>query len=129
MIRIIPQGTGATLICAKLRSWSVIASGYDRPSRPRASSRNGPLFPLVASTTCNPPCASRCARQLKTDFTVAQVYLKETSRIEAFLCLSLLVLLVEALLEQGAWRNGAGESKACRCTLSIAVADIRRRGG
>ncbi len=38
--------------------------------------------------------------QLKTDFAVAPVYLKETSRIQALLCVYFFVLLVEALLER-----------------------------
>jgi transposase len=38
--------------------------------------------------------------QLKTDFAVAPVYLKEVSRIQALLCLYFLVLLVESLLER-----------------------------
>ncbi len=38
--------------------------------------------------------------QLKTDFVVAPVYLKETSRIQALLCLYFFVLLVESLLER-----------------------------
>src|SRR5262249_37610717 len=38
--------------------------------------------------------------QLKTDFEVAPVYLKEVSRIQALLCLYFFVLLVQALLER-----------------------------
>lgn len=38
--------------------------------------------------------------QLKTDFDVAPIYLKETSRIQALLCMYFFVLLVEALLER-----------------------------
>jgi transposase len=38
--------------------------------------------------------------QLKTDFAVAPIYLKETSRIQALLCMYFFVLLVEALLER-----------------------------
>lgn len=38
--------------------------------------------------------------QLKTDFVVAPVYLKETSRIQALLCVYFFVLLVESLLER-----------------------------
>jgi transposase len=38
--------------------------------------------------------------QLKTDFTVAPIYLKETTRIQALLCMYFFVLLVEALLER-----------------------------
>jgi len=38
--------------------------------------------------------------QLKTDFVVAPVYLKEVSRIQALLCVYFLALLVESLLER-----------------------------
>jgi len=38
--------------------------------------------------------------QLKTDFAVAPVYLKEVSRIQALLCIYFLALLVESLLER-----------------------------
>ena len=38
--------------------------------------------------------------QLKTDFVVAPVFLKEVSRIQALLCVYLLALLVESLLER-----------------------------
>jgi transposase len=38
--------------------------------------------------------------QLKTDFVVAPVYLKETSRIQALLCVYFFALLVESLLER-----------------------------
>jgi transposase len=62
--------------------------------------------------------------QLKTDFGVAPVYLKEVSRIQALLCLYFLVLLVESLLErelrQAMVRSGVEslnlypEGRACR---------------
>ena len=38
--------------------------------------------------------------QIKTDFVVAPVYLKEVSRIQALLCVYFLALLVESLLER-----------------------------
>jgi transposase len=46
------------------------------------------------------PAIERRFAQLKADFVVAPVYLKETSRIQALLCVYFLVLLVEALLER-----------------------------
>jgi transposase len=46
------------------------------------------------------PAIEKRFAQLKTDFVVAPVYLKETSRIQALLCVYFLVLLVEALLER-----------------------------
>jgi transposase len=46
------------------------------------------------------PALERRFEQLKTDFAVAPVYLKEASRIQALLCVYFFVLLVEALLER-----------------------------
>jgi transposase len=46
------------------------------------------------------PMVEKRFAQLKTDFEVAPIYLKETSRIQALLCMYFLVLLVEALLER-----------------------------
>jgi transposase len=46
------------------------------------------------------PAIERRFEQMKTDFVVAPVYLKETSRIQALLCLYIFVLLMEALLER-----------------------------
>jgi transposase len=38
--------------------------------------------------------------QLKTDYCVAPVYLKEVSRIQALLCVYFFVLLIEAIMER-----------------------------
>jgi transposase len=46
------------------------------------------------------PMVEKRFAQLKTDFSVAPIYLKETSRIQALLCMYFFVLLVEALLER-----------------------------
>ena len=46
------------------------------------------------------PALERRFAQLKTDFEVAPVYLKEVSRISALLCVYFFVLLTEALLER-----------------------------
>jgi transposase len=46
------------------------------------------------------PMVEKRFAQLKTDFDVAPIYLKETSRIQALLCMYFFVLLVEALLER-----------------------------
>lgn len=46
------------------------------------------------------PVIEKRFSQLKSDFRVAPVYLKEVSRIQALLCVYFLVLLVEALLER-----------------------------
>ena len=59
------------------------------------------------------PAIEQQVERLKTDFVVAQVFLKEVSRIQALLCVYFFVLLVEALLERelrGAMkRQGDGE--------------------
>jgi len=46
------------------------------------------------------PVIEKRFSQLKTDFRVAPVYLKDVSRIQSLLCVYFLVLLVEALLER-----------------------------
>ena len=46
------------------------------------------------------PLVEKRFEQLKTDFKVAPVYLKEVRRIQALLCVYFFVLLVEALLER-----------------------------
>jgi transposase len=46
------------------------------------------------------PVIEKRFSQLKTDFAVAPVYLKEASRIQALLCVYFFALLVEALLER-----------------------------
>jgi transposase len=46
------------------------------------------------------PVIERRFAQLKTDFAVAPVFLKEVSRIQALLCMYFFVLLVESLLER-----------------------------
>jgi transposase len=46
------------------------------------------------------PMIEKRFSQLKTDFEVAPVYLKETTRIQALLCVYFFVLLTEALLER-----------------------------
>src|SRR5512135_3258114 len=72
--------------------------------------------------------------QLKTDFVVAPVYLKETSRIQALLCVYFFALLVEALLERELRRamEGAGieslplypEGRACRRPTARRMIDV-----
>jgi transposase len=69
------------------------------------------VFPLITNdrTLSEPelllaykgqPAIEKRFAQLKTDFAVAPVYLKEVSRIQALLCLYFFVLLVESLLER-----------------------------
>ena len=76
-----------------------------------AEARCDRVFPLVSNdltmteralllTYKHQPAIERRFEQLKTDFVVAPVYLKEASRIQALLCVYFVVLLVEALLER-----------------------------
>jgi transposase len=69
------------------------------------------VFPLVSNVTELPalellhaykrqPTIEKRFSQLKTDFAVAPVYLKEVRRIQALLCVYFFALLVEALLER-----------------------------
>src|SRR5207249_11339339 len=46
------------------------------------------------------PSLEKRFSQMKTDFEVAPVYLKEASRIQALLCVYFLALLTESLLER-----------------------------
>jgi transposase len=72
--------------------------------------------------------------QLKTDFRVAPVYLKDVSRIQSLLCVYFLVLLVESLLErqlrQAMEREGLDslplypEDRACRRPTARRVIDL-----
>jgi transposase len=72
--------------------------------------------------------------QLKTDFVVAPVYLKEASRIQALLCVYFFALLVESLLERELRRamDGAGieslplypEGRACRRPTARRVIEL-----
>lgn len=80
------------------------------------------------------PAIERRFEQLKTDFAVAPVYLKEASRIQALLCVYFLVLLVEALLERelrhAMKRSGIEdlplypEGRACRRPTARKVIDL-----
>jgi transposase len=80
------------------------------------------------------PALERRHEQLKTDFAVAPVYLKETSRIQALLCVYFIVLLVEALLERELRRamERAGieslplypEGRSCRRPTARKVIDL-----
>ena len=80
-----------------------------------------------------PPIEKRFS-QLKTDFRVAPVYLKEVSRIQALLCVYFLVLILEALLErelrQAMQREGIEslplypEDRPCRRPTARRVIDL-----
>jgi transposase len=80
------------------------------------------------------PAIERRFEQMKTDFVVAPVYLKETSRIQALLCLYFFVLLAESLLERELRRAMAkkgieslplySEERACRRPSARRVIDL-----
>jgi transposase len=80
------------------------------------------------------PALERRFEQLKTDFEVAPVYLKEVSRIAALLCVYFFVLLVESLLERELRRAMAcaelaslplyPEGRACRRPTARRVIDL-----
>jgi len=80
------------------------------------------------------PVIEKRFSQLKTDFRVAPVYLKDVSRIQSLLCVYFLVLLVEALLErelrQAMEREGLEslplypEDRPCRRPTARRVIDL-----
>ena len=80
------------------------------------------------------PVIEKRFSQLKNDFRVAPVYLKDVSRIQALLCVYFLVLLVEALLErelrQAMERQGIDslpiypEDRPCRRPTARRVIDL-----
>jgi len=80
------------------------------------------------------PVIEKRFSQLKTDFRVAPVYLKDVSRIQALLCVYFLVLLVEALVErelrQAMEREGLEslplypENRPCRRPTARRVIDL-----
>jgi transposase len=107
--------------------------------------RSDGVFPLVSNETAmsalelllaykqQPMIETRFA-QLKTDFVVAPVYLKEVSRIQALLCVYFFALLVESLLERELRRAMARESveslplypegRACRRPTARRMIDL-----
>lgn len=103
------------------------------------------IFPLITNESSlseldlllsykHQPALERRFEQLKTDFVVAPVYLKETSRIQALLCLYFFVLLTESLLERELRRAMAkkgienlplySEERACRHPAARRVIDL-----
>jgi hypothetical protein len=80
------------------------------------------------------PMIEKRFAQLKTDFVVAPVYLKEVSRIQALLCVYFFALLVESLLERELRRvmESEGieslplypEGRACRWPTARKVFDL-----
>jgi transposase len=103
------------------------------------------VFPLVSNLTTmsasdlllaykQQPRIEKRFSQLKTDFVVAPVFLKEVSRIQALLCVYFLALLVESLLERelrrAMEREGVEslplypEARACRRPTARRVIDL-----
>jgi transposase len=103
------------------------------------------VLPLVSNVTTMPasdlllaykqqPMIEKRSSQLKTDFVVAPVFLKEVSRIQALLCVYFLALLVESLLERelrrAMSREGVEslplypEGRACRRPTARRVIDL-----
>ena len=103
------------------------------------------VFPLVSNVTTmsaldlllaykQQPMIEKRFSQLKTDFVVAPVFLKEVSRIQALLCVYFLALLVESLLERelrrAMEREGVEslplypEGRACRRPTARRVIDL-----
>ena len=102
------------------------------------------IFPLVTNETSvsavdlllaykQQPMIEKRFSQLKTDFVVAPVFLKEVSRIQALLCVYFLALLTESLLERelrrAMTREGVEslplypEGRACRRPTARRVID------
>jgi transposase len=103
------------------------------------------IFPLITNESSvseldlllsykHQPAIERRFEQMKTDFVVAPVYLKETSRIQALLCVYFVVLLVESLLERELRRAMAkkgieslplySEDRGCRRPSARRVIDL-----
>ena len=110
-----------------------------------AEARCDGVFPLITNDRAltelevllaykKQPALERRFEQLKTDFVVAPVYLKEASRIQALLCVYFFVLLVESLLERelrrAMERSGVEslplypERRACRRPTARRVIDL-----
>lgn len=80
------------------------------------------------------PVIEKRFSQLKSDFSVAPVYLKDVGRIQSLLCVYFLVLLVESLLErelrQAMQREGVEslpmypEERACRRPTARRLIDV-----
>jgi transposase len=86
-------------------SWQVDSESLD------LARRTDGVFPLITNDRAmsseeilraykRQPIIEKRFSQLKTDFVVAPVYLKEVSRIESLLCVYFMVLLLQTLLER-----------------------------
>jgi len=80
------------------------------------------------------PIIEKRFSQLKTDFVVAPVYLKNVARIEALLCVYFFVLLIQTLLERelrlAMDSHGLDElplypeGRPCRCPTTRRLIDV-----
>lgn len=114
-------------------------------SRVAEEARGDGLFPLVSNALelseqeilwayKRQPTIEKRFEQLKTDYEVAPVYLKEVRRIQSLLCLYFLALLVESLLErelrQAMEREGLEslplypEGRSCRRPTTRRLLDV-----
>jgi transposase len=114
-------------------------------ARMAAESVTDGVFPLVSNVTelselellhayKRQPAIEKRFSQLKTEFEVAPMYLKDVRRIQALLCVYFLALLVEALLErevrQAMAREGIeslplySEGRACHWPTTRRVIDL-----
>jgi transposase len=110
-----------------------------------AEARCDGIFPLVTNVTSQSPLElllsykeqpmiEKRFSQLKTDFVVAPVFLKEVSRIQALLCMYFFTLLVESLLERELRRTMARsgvdslplypEGRPCRRPTARRIIDL-----
>jgi transposase len=108
-------------------------------------SRGDGVFPLVSNVTTmsalefllaykQQPMIEKRFSQMKTDFVVAPVFLKEVSRIQALLCVYFFALLAESLLERELRRAMSREGleslplypegRACRHPTARRVIDL-----
>jgi transposase len=127
-----------------------VATRYDleyrlEEARVAEDARGDGLFPLVTNVLemseqevlwayKRQPTIEKRFEQLKTDYEVAPVYLKEVRRIQALLCLYFLALLVEALVErelrQAMEREKIEslplypEGRPCRCPTTRRLIDV-----
>jgi transposase len=127
-----------------------VATRYDLEyrideGRVAEDARSDGLFPLVSNVRemseqevlwayKRQPTIEKRFEQLKTDYEVAPVYLKEVRRIQALLCLDFLALLVEALLERELRQAMAREEieslplypegRPCRCPTTRRLIDV-----
>jgi transposase len=120
-------------------SWQVDPEALEQ------SRRTDGVFPLISNDTQlsaeeilraykRQPIIEKRFSQLKTDFVVAPVYLKEVSRIESLLCVYFMVLLLQTLMERdlrlAMQRNDLTslplypEDRACRHPTARRVIDI-----